>query len=43
VFVGTFHPVFAIEFLGDSVAIAKDLPLLVRKIKVHGSAPVRDG
>ena len=39
VLVGAFHPVFAVEFLGDGVTIAEDLPLLVREIKVHGSAP----
>ena len=36
---GAFHPVFAIELLRDQIAIFQDLPLLVRKIKVHASAP----
>ena len=36
---GALHPVFAIEFLRDQIAIFQDLPLLVRKIKVHASAP----
>jgi hypothetical protein len=39
VLLGAFHPVFAIEFLRDQVAVFQDLPLLMRKIKVHASTP----
>ena len=39
VLLGAFHPVFAIELLRDQIAVFQDLPLLVRKIKVHASAP----
>jgi hypothetical protein len=34
-----FHPVFAIEFLRNGVAILQDLPLLVREIEIHAFTP----
>ena len=33
--VGAIHPVFAIEFLRDHIAVFDSHPLLVRQIKVH--------
>ena len=39
VLVGAFHPVFAIELLRNHIAVFVDLPLLVRKIKVHVGTP----
>ena len=35
VLLGAIHPVFAIEFLRDHIAVFENLPLLVRQIKVH--------
>jgi hypothetical protein len=35
VLVGTIHPVFAIEFLRDHIAVFENLPLLMRQVKVH--------